>query len=250
LRWAGYDRGVNRHLVIFLVFVASLLATGLAVAWWLGPQLTLLVSEDLREKSVVFLDFSNPDDRDHRAGSGEVDSLDQLVLGENGKVLYQGTDAELLDGRLSTDDWQKLTIYSLTAGGDYLRLRTDPQFQTMEKAASARLVLAAQPGEMQGLTSTPGTVRVIWLLARRGGQSVDEVEPFLSTVIAHGGSPAMRLEVARLEGSRDWDLALAFDFPSSSLALAWHRDLKTRTELTIMRARYRSTAGLLFRANS
>jgi len=241
---------MNRHLVIFLVFVVALLATGLGAAWWLGPQLNLLVSEDLREEAVLFLDFSHRGRAAQQPAAKDAESLARLVGEESGRVQYQGQLVELLDGQLNADEWQRLTIYSLNAGADYFRLRTNPQFQAMVGTASGRLVMATQPAIAEVMASAGGEARVVWLLARREDQLVDQVEPFLATVRTHGGSQVRRWEVARLEGGQDWGLMLVFDFPDQRRALAWHRDVNTRTELAIMKARYRSTAGLLFHAPS
>ncbi len=246
----GYDRAMNRHLVIFLVFVVALLAAGAGTAWWLGPQINLLISKELREETVLFLDFSHRGPSAGPLAAKDVESLAQLVREESGKVQYQGQLVELLDGELSVDEWQRLTIYSLTAGADYFRLRTNPRFQAMVRAGSGRLVMAAQPATAKVIAADGGMARVVWLLARRGEQTLDPVESFLATVRSHGGSQARQLEIAKLEGGQDWSLMLVFDFPDQRRALAWHRDVKTRTEVTIMKARYRSTAGLLFRVAS
>ncbi len=246
----GYDRAMNRHLVIFLVFMIALLGIGLGAAWWLGPQLKLLVSEDLREEAVLFLDFSHRGTSRYQLAGKDAQSLARLVGEESGKVQYQGHLVELLDGELMADEWQRLTFYSLPAGADYFRLRTSPQFQAMAGTASGRLVLASQSATAGVAESAGGMARVVWLLARRTDQVMDQVDPFLATVHRHGGGEAKRWEVARLEGGQDWGLMLVFDFPDERRALAWHRDVNTRTELSIMKARYRSTAGLLFRASS
>jgi hypothetical protein len=244
----GYDRAMNRHLVIFLVFVVALLAAGAATAWWLGPQINLLINKELREQTVLFLDFSHQGPAAAQLAARDVESLAQLVREESGKVQYQGQLVELLDGKLSMDEWQRLTIYSLTTGADYFRLRTNPRFQTMVRAGSGRLVMATQPTTAEVIAAEGGVATVVWLLARRKDQSRDQVEPFLATVSAHGGSQPGRWELAGLEGDQDWSSMLVFDFPDQRRALAWHRDVQTRTEVAIMKARYRSTAGLLFRA--
>ena len=250
LSWArlGYDRAMNRHLVIFLVFVVVLLTAAAGTAWWLGPQINLLISKDLREEAVLFLDFSHRGASVGQPAARDVESLAQLVREESGEVRYQGQLVELLDGEMSVDEWQRLTIYSLTAGADYFRLRTNPRFQAMVRAGAGRLVMAAQPASAEVIGADGGVATVVWLLARRNDQSRDETEPFLATVKMHGGSQTRRRELARLEGDQDWSAMLVFDFPDQRRALAWHRDLKTRTEVAIMKARYRSTAGLLFRA--
>lgn len=244
----GYDRAMNRHLVIFLVFVVALLAAGAGTAWWLGPQINLLINKELRDEAVLFLDFSHRGPAAAQPAVRDVESLAQLVREESGKVQYQGQLVELLDGDLSLDEWQRLTIYSLTTGADYFRLRTNPRFQAMVRTGSGRLVMAAQPTTTEVITADAGVATVVWLLARRNNQSRDELEPFLATVKRHGGSQARRRELARLEGAQDWSAMLVFDFPDQRRALAWHRDVKTRTEVAILKARYRSTAGLLFRA--
>lgn len=244
----GYDRPMNRHLVIFLVFVVALLAAGGGMAWWLGPQINLLINKELREEAVLFLDFSHVGPGAAQPAARDVESLAQLVREESGKIQYQGQLVELLDGDLSLDEWQRLTIYTLTTGADYFRMRTNPRFQAIVRAGSGRLVMAAQPTAAEVIAADGGVATVVWLLARRNGQSRDEIEPFLATVKMHGGSQARRRELARLEGDQDWSAMLVFDFPDQRRALAWHRDVKTRTEVAIMKARYRSTAGLLFRA--
>ncbi len=252
LSWArlGYDRAMNRHLVIFLVFVVALLTAAAGTAWWLGPQINLLINKELREEAVLFLDFSHRGASAGQPAARDVESLAQLVREESGQVRYQGQLVELLDGELSVDEWQRLTIYSLTAGADYFRLRTNPRFQAMVRAGTGRLVMAAQSASADVIAADGGAARVVWLLARRGGPSVDQIESFLATVRSHGGSQAKELKIARLEGGQDWSLMLVFDFPDQRQALAWHRDVKTRTEVAIMKARYRSTAGLLFREAS
>ena len=242
----GYDPAVNRPLLIFLVFVVSLLATGLAAAWWLGPQLALLASAELRDRPVMFLDLASPAGTSAEASRTGADLLTRLVEQEHGQLRYRGTLIEQLDGDLRSDEWQSLTIYSLPAGSDYLRLRTNPRYKKLRIDAGPRIVLALPVQQASALSEAPGSTRVIWLLAGVTPSGTEAITTFLETADAFGGGSAARLPLRRLEGARDWAMLLVVDFPSTREAMAWHRDVRTRTALAIMKARVSSTAGFLF----
>lgn len=240
---------VNRHFLAFLLFVGALVIAAGALAWWFSPQVALFFDPDRRDQPAYVFDFSLQGGGTKSVDASSRGTLMRVVLGEGGRFHYHGEIVRLLDGELMVDEWQQVDIYSLPAGSDYLRLATHVDYLQLDGGPASRQVLTTAFDPEVDLNYHGNRTRVIWLLQRgEGAAAADQaLQAFLATTAVHGATPAIRADVKRFTGERQWNALVAFEFRDEKQALGWFRSLKTRTTLAILKSRHVRTAGLLYR---
>lgn len=244
---AVYHHAVNRYLIAFSGFVGVLGVAVCVLAWWFWPQTVLFMDDEQRSGPAWVFDFSIAGGPELSLPAASRGTLMRVVRGEDGRFHYHGELYRLLDGEFHVDEWRQVDIYSLEAGSDWLRLATQADYLQLDGGPAARQVLRAELDPSADLGFHGNEVRVIWLLERRADQNLDAIEGFLATAGDLGATPALRVEVGRLAGQRNWNMLLAFEFRDEAAALRWFRSLQTQTELAIMKSRYVRSAGLLYR---
>ena len=228
-------RAVNRSFFLFVGFLGVFVLGLVAVAAWVGPVRNIALSSDLREAPYYVIALERTD---------RLEALDRLVRSTDsaGEVLYSGRLDHMQAGLVRRDEWRRLSVYGFTSGADFLKLVTSESYRQTRPEDGERVLL----GTPRAPDVKSDQAWSLWLVQRRDGQLLEAHSALLTTSQEFGGRAAWDADVVAIEGPAPWEALRVVSFPSVKQAFAWHENPYTQTEVTLMKARYAASAGLLF----
>ncbi|MEJ2130039.1 MAG: DUF1330 domain-containing protein [Gammaproteobacteria bacterium] len=237
---------MSRGLRWFLIFCAVLLAGGLALALYLGPNVLFFLFHDERDAEpfvlVSFVDLTSETSREEYRDAYQRPVL-SMVADLGGAALWEGAVRRVIEGR-PDDRWDVLMLVRYPSRKSFVSLVTSSQYRgvTGARAQAVRrsAVLAATPVEGY----SPGEHGTLALLLHRfvDDQARDVYfDEFFTDVLesahAFGGAMVWHATTNPLETDPHfaWTDLVMIGFPGEPELAEWAREPMWRSRQALAR---------------
>lgn len=236
---------MSRSLLAFLLFCLALVLASGALVWHVGPTLAALVVDQDRRTSPYHLLRIVPSGgeaaavaaadaaADDGAGASMRGRLLALAAEDGGRLVWQGSDAELIEGPVRLDG-AALQLLTFDSGAGVVQFFTSTGYRALESERSSGTGrYLGTPTPPEALAANRASVVVLYRgkpgsIPRPLG--VPGTSGWLAQVPRHGGELLWSAPLALVRGQGPWDRLLLLQFPDRSAARAWLEDAATVTE--------------------
>ena len=229
----------------FLIFLGAIALLGTVVAWWVGPQMLMLVFDGERRSqplTVLHLADYAPDNQSLYLARYETPLLDYLGA-EGVPLLWQANLEHAVQGRVM-DEWKRIHQLRFNEAAGFLQTVTSSEFRGLSSVnvAYRRLVLAVN-GDLPDMTDPV----VVLLLLQGADAAPDDLASLKANLDDYQGEAVWDtpIEVFEIGEPENWNRLVAIGFTNALDANGWLRDPGSVTERALAAARHERMVTLL-----